>query len=138
MGSGGALKKTQFVRVQEHFVSFCGSKNVLRCIRYSINHLIMNAMKDFDGKSRKMEKDPSQYITEEDNINDFDLETDLDEDPDIDLDEDPEWDPELDMDIDLEIDPDQSEASRYNEEEFLDSDEQVNENDSLNENRVFN
>ena len=35
------------------------------------------------------------------------------------------------MDLDLEIDPDQSEASRYNEEEFLDSNDQVNENDSL-------
>ncbi|HBG79589.1 MAG TPA: hypothetical protein DDW74_02560 [Porphyromonadaceae bacterium] len=106
----------------------------------------MNAMKDFDRKSSKAERSPSQYITEDDASN-FDLEKDLDEDRDtdldedldedldldIDLDEDPEWDPELDMDID----PDQSEASRYNEEEFLDSDEQVNEYDSLKEHADF-
>ena len=102
----------------------------------------MNAMKDFDRKSSKAERSPSQYITEDD-ANDFGQEKDLDEDPDtdldedldleIDLDEDLEWDPELDMDID----PDQSEASRYNEEEFLDSDEQVNEYDSLKEHADF-
>ncbi len=37
----------------------------------------------------------------------------------------------------MDIDPDQSEASRYNEEEFLDSDEQVNDDDSLKEHADF-
>jgi hypothetical protein len=93
----------------------------------------MNAMKDLDKKNRETEKDPDL---------DIDIDTDLDEDLDTDLDEDfdedLEWDPELDMDIDLDIDPRQSEASRYNEEEFLDSDAQVNEKGRDNENRIVN
>ena len=47
-----------------------------------------------------------------------------------------ERDPDLDIDIDTDLH--QSEASRYNEEEFLDSDAQVNEKGRDNENRIVN
>lgn len=50
----------------------------------------------------------------------------------------PDPDTDMDMDLDLEIDPDQSEASRYNEEEFLDSNDQVNEKGRDNKNRIVN
>ena len=49
-----------------------------------------------------------------------------------------EMEKEPDLDIDIDTDLNQSEASRYNEEEFLDSDAQVNEKGRDNENRIVN
>lgn len=113
----------------------------------------MNEMKNFGIKNRETERNPYLDIDmnkDPDEDPDADLDEDFDEDLDTDSDEDLEWDPELDMDIDVDVDPRQSEASRYNEEEFLNSDQQTNEHDSSrdernvrrkgrdNENRVVN
>ena len=105
----------------------------LKCISYSLKDRTMDTKNDYDNKNREIDRDQALYLNQDGDL-----------DWDIDTGEDLEWDPdeEEDIDGDIEINIDEereieSEASRYNDEELLDSDHQVNEQGALREHGDF-